>query len=63
MPRRTGTAAGVPFLPVGAAPIQHVENDHVPGIVPEPLHRKLALSDNDCVISHGRIVPFAKKER
>ena len=32
------------LVPDRAAPFQHVENDHVPGIVPEPLHRKLALT-------------------
>lgn len=45
-----------PFVSHGAVAVQHVEDDHVPGIVMETLHSKLVLAGDYCVIFHRQVV-------
>ena len=46
------------FVSDGALLVQHVKDDHVPGVVPEPFQRKFALADDYGVVSHRQDVSF-----
>ena len=45
-----------PFVSHGAVAVQHVEDDHVSGIITETLHSKLVLASDNGVIFHRHIL-------
>ena len=46
------------FVANGRAMIQHVEDDHVPGIVFETLYRQHIMPDDHSIVSHRHFRPW-----